>query len=108
MKKKEDKNLMIGRPEDSAHNYAINLIEKLQEPDRKNPIAKNVENEFESNTCSVCFELMIPPYKPMILFPCGHDLCKVCLFVNGEQKRDTYKLKISSCPLCRKKIDNYA
>jgi hypothetical protein len=42
---------------------------------------------------------MIPPNIPMILFPCGHNICKICLM--NEIK------KLKTCPLCRAVIDNW-
>ena len=54
---------------------------------------------------------MIPPERqPMILFPCGHNLCKDCLFEHppkGQIKKNL-KLKLEKCSLCRQKIESYA
>jgi len=36
--------------------------------------------EIESHTCPICYELMrAPTHSPMILFPCGHSFCALCL-----------------------------
>jgi hypothetical protein len=54
---------------------------------------------------------MLPPDRnPIILFPCGHNLCKECLFEyppNG-QIRKGLKLKLNKCTLCRQIIESYA
>lgn len=51
---------------------------------------------------------MIPPDNiPYILFPCGHNVCKVCLFVDGDQKRDVYKQRLFKCPQCKAAINNF-
>ena len=55
--------------------------------------------------------MMLPPDKqPMILFPCGHNLCKDCLFNDPPkaQIKMGLKLKLDKCPLCRQKIESYA
>ena len=42
MKRKEqNSSFHDGKPEENAHNYAIKLIEKLQEPERKENPLKN-------------------------------------------------------------------
>ena len=54
---------------------------------------------------------MIPPLRnPIILFPCGHNICKDCLFERppqGQLKKNM-KLKLDKCSLCRQKIESYA
>ncbi len=54
---------------------------------------------------------MIPPERqPIILFPCGHNICKDCLFEHppkGQIKKNQ-KLKLDKCTLCRQKIESYA
>ena len=54
---------------------------------------------------------MIPPLRnPIILFPCGHNICKECLFERppqGQLKKNL-KLKLDKCSLCRQKIESYA
>jgi hypothetical protein len=55
--------------------------------------------ELESHSCSICYELMEPPDRsPILLFPCGHTLCKACL----NQHQATAKAK--TCALCRAPI----
>jgi len=62
-----------------------------------------ISKELESNSCLICYELMVPPKKkPMLLFPCGHTLCAECL----EQYHKQHLKKI--CPYCRAKIQNQA
>jgi hypothetical protein len=72
---------------------------------------KQISHEIESNVCSICLELMIPPERqPIILFPCGHNLCKDCIFEyppKGPIKKNL-KLKLDKCTLCRQKIESYA
>lgn len=50
--------------------------------------------------------MMVPPSIPYVLFPCGHNICKICLFVDGDKKRDVYKLRINKCPQCKVLITN--
>lgn len=73
-------------------NYAANLIQKISDPMGKNndkqakQLSKKMGSEIESNICSICLDLMIPPeHQPVILFPCGHNLCKDCLFEHPPQ-----------------------
>jgi hypothetical protein len=51
---------------------------------------------------------MLPPYNPILLFPCGHSLCKMCLFVNPHDRRDHFVLKLQKCPMCRQSITSHA
>ena len=54
-------------------------------------------------TCPVCLELMMPPERsPMLLFPCGHTFCVLCLRPTIPSRQ----LKI--CPLCRAQISSHA
>jgi len=47
---------------------------------------KTIAKEIESNTCPICYELMIPPnYSPILLFPCGHTFCKACVMHQGTK-----------------------
>ena len=64
---------------------------------------KTIAKELESNTCPICYELMVPPnYSPTMLFPCGHTFCKGCVNIqNGHRK-------LTNCPFCRKKIQSHA
>lgn len=63
---------------------------------------KTISKEIETNTCSICYELMVPPtYSPIILFPCGHTLCKACVY------RGT-KNPLPKCPMCRNKVQSSA
>ena len=49
---------------------------------------------------------MIPPQIPYLLFPCGHNLCKNCLFRFPDKQNKL--LNVDKCPMCRRKIDSYA
>jgi hypothetical protein len=53
---------------------------------------------------------MIPPVnQPMILIPCGHNLCKSCIYSDAHiPNKIKYTLKIDKCPLCRNKIESHA
>lgn len=88
-------------------NYAVNLAKKIREPNLDVKMTKEVKNELSSNICSICLELMIPPnHQPMLLFPCGHNLCRSCLFEDvpkGYSKKEP-KRQHTSCPLCRQVI----
>jgi len=40
---------------------------------RNNPLEKTISKEIETNTCPICYDLMVPPRNsPILLFPCGH------------------------------------
>jgi hypothetical protein len=47
-------------------------------------------------------DLFLPPdHSPILLFPCGHTFCKICL--------KTFKQKSGrKCPFCRVKIESQA
>lgn len=49
------------------------------------------EDEDDSNTCEICFEL-----DKNTLLNCGHKFCGVCLIKNTNNK----------CPMCRTEITN--
>jgi len=60
-------------------------------------------DEKDINTCSICFELMLPKDRsPTLLFPCGHTFCKLCLASNA--KKSGKKV----CPWCRTAIESQA
>jgi len=63
---------------------------------------KTIAKELETNTCPICYELMLPPINsPILLFPCGHTFCNKCL-------KDHSKKNGFICPLCRKPIKSQA
>eukprot|EP01017_Pseudomicrothorax_dubius_P008115 TRINITY_DN12641_c0_g1_i2.p1 TRINITY_DN12641_c0_g1~~TRINITY_DN12641_c0_g1_i2.p1 ORF type:complete len:329 (-),score=85.81 TRINITY_DN12641_c0_g1_i2:34-1020(-) len=63
---------------------------------------KMISKELESNTCGICYELMLPPtHSPLLLFPCGHTFCKACMI--GPDKQFLKK-----CPVCRVEIRSHA
>ncbi|XP_064648364.1 uncharacterized protein LOC135500684 [Lineus longissimus] len=37
------------------------------------------DDQYDSHICPVCRQLMVSPYVPMLLIPCGHTGCKSCL-----------------------------
>lgn len=60
-------------------------------------------DEKDTNTCSICFELMLPKDRsPTLLFPCGHTFCKICLASNAK------KTGKKVCPWCRTVIESQA
>jgi Zinc finger, C3HC4 type (RING finger) len=93
-----------GMPSLSASELVNALTDKItsQLPKSQKKIDKSVADEVETNTCSICFELMLPKaHSPILLFPCGHTFCKECVehaFRSGQKK----------CPWCREKITSHA
>eukprot|EP00002_Diphylleia_rotans_P021120 TRINITY_DN4110_c0_g1_i1.p1 TRINITY_DN4110_c0_g1~~TRINITY_DN4110_c0_g1_i1.p1 ORF type:complete len:483 (+),score=127.36 TRINITY_DN4110_c0_g1_i1:44-1492(+) len=66
-------------------------------------VEKFLENEAENHSCSICYQLMVPPtHGPIILYPCGHTFCSLCInnHLSVNQKK--------TCPYCRKEITSYA
>lgn len=65
---------------------------------------------LQSHTCPVCMSIMNAKaqaedkidHSPMLLFPCGHTLCTLC--VNEYMK----KMGRQTCPYCRSKIERCA
>ena len=63
---------------------------------------KTISKEIETNTCPICYELMVPPKNsPILLFPCGHTFCKVCVYMQNNKQ-------IQKCPCCRAVIKSSA
>lgn len=99
--------------QEGVENYAANLIQKISDPTshrnakQQKQLSDKIGSEIESNICSICLELMLPPDRqPIILFPCGHNLCKECLFQHppsGPIKKNQ-PLRIDKCTMCRVKI----
>ncbi|KAJ4463026.1 putative zinc finger protein [Paratrimastix pyriformis] len=59
--------------------------------------------ELQSNTCPICYELMAPPDKnPVLLFPCGHTFCALCLASHIKAHSPP------RCPYCRQDIVSQA
>lgn len=53
-----------------------------------------LSSELTSYSCQICFELMAPPHRPpVLLFPCGHSFCKMCMERPGPSS--------TKCPYCR-------
>lgn len=66
-------------------------------------LERSQADEKDTNTCSICFELMLPKDRsPTLLFPCGHTFCKLCLASNA--KKSGKKV----CPWCRTAIESQA
>lgn len=92
-------------PEFNSADMVNALTDKLvsQLPAAQKKIEKNIADELETNTCSICFELMLPKeHSPILLFPCGHTFCKKCL--DDNLKKTGRKI----CPWCRAKIKSTA
>jgi len=65
-------------------------------------IEKAISKEIESNTCPICLELMLPPeHSPILLFPCGHTFCRVCITAHTQKNK-------MACPYCRARIGSQA
>ena len=88
----------------------LKLSEKLQNElnnnrkcneNRDNRLEKNLSKEIETNTCPICYELMVPPRNsPILLFPCGHTFCKSCVGTNNKN--------VQKCPCCRAAVKSSA
>ncbi len=69
-------------------------------------IEKMLQDQLSAHCCPVCMFTMAPSelsedqsdHSPLLLFPCGHNLCKLCV----------EKIKKPSCPYCRAKIEHRA
>lgn len=88
----------------TAGDLVNQLTDKLTQgfPKSQKNIEKAVASEMETNTCSICFELMLPKiHSPILLFPCGHTFCKECIEHNQRSGK-------RNCPWCREKIVSQA
>ena len=91
-------------PDLSSADLVNALTDKITSkmPRNQKNIEKGVANEIETNTCSICFELMLPKlHSPILLFPCGHTFCKECIEHN-------FKTNGKKCPWCREKVASHA
>ena len=60
-------------------------------------------SEVSRQQCPVCFDLMAPPERtPMMLFPCGHTFCAMCINAHMKAHRK------DTCPCCRESIQGQA
>ena len=67
------------------------------------PLSEYLASELDSHSCAICYERMDPPDRsPMLLFPCGHTLCRQCLTSHLA------KAPKKTCPLCRAVIQSQA
>lgn len=80
------------------HTRAVNRSEA------EDSVERYLTGEMASQTCSICMELMVSPRTPMMLFPCGHTFCSVCIETN-QAKGGAGKNK---CPYCRATIESKA
>ena len=84
----------------------VNLLtEKLTSkmPVNQQKIERGMADEMETNTCSICYELMLPKeHSPMLLFPCGHTFCRKCLDDNAKKNGK------KKCMWCRAHIQSAA
>ena len=74
---------------------------------------KTISKEIETNTCPICYELMVPPKNsPILLFPCGHTFCKVCVYSQNNNpqiyKSQNNSSQIQKCPCCRSPVKSSA
>ncbi|KAL3142968.1 hypothetical protein ABBQ38_003251 [Trebouxia sp. C0009 RCD-2024] len=66
-------------------------------------IEGSLVQEIESHTCPICYELMVAPQNaPILLFPCGHSFCSVCIASHTQRHRKRL------CPCCRELIQSQA
>ncbi|KAK9829094.1 hypothetical protein WJX72_003861 [[Myrmecia] bisecta] len=60
-------------------------------------LAKEIESQA---ICPICLDEMVPPKRaPVLLFPCGHSFCSVCISSHMQQHGKSH------CPCCRMKIE---
>lgn len=84
-------------------NKLADRIASNRQPQSRDDLPKSVADEIDANTCSICLETMLPPgNSPVILFPCGHTICKEC--VNRIDKMSKNK----QCPCCKAKVTSTA
>lgn len=68
--------------------------------------SRNLElSSFESYLCPACDKLMI---LPVVLHPCGHTICRVCLERGTTCQSDSpsraESLYVTTCPLCTSEV----
>ncbi len=66
-----------------------------------------LQSELSSHTCKICFEIMVSPeHTPILLFPCGHTFCTVCIEAHTAQPKPNSAARNvnKSCPYCREPI----
>lgn len=72
-----------------------------------------LQSELSSHTCKICFEIMTSPgHTPILLFPCGHTFCTVCVAAHtGSSSTSITSLSSGGnkgCPYCRTPITSKA
>ncbi len=73
-----------------------------------------VSRELSSFCCPICYEIMAPPNRlPMLLFPCGHTFCQLCLEQHIQRRAVSASTMTTSgggrsCPYCRETIESRA
>ena len=68
-----------------------------------------LEGELSTHTCKICFELMTSPnHTPILLFPCGHTFCQLCMDTHTGTRASAQHHNTSAssnnaktCPYCR-------
>lgn len=89
--------------EASVHTRGVRRIVAVASMSSSSSVSAYLDGELESHACSICYELMEPPVRsPILLFPCGHTLCKDCLAHHLAASR------ASTCALCRAPIKSQA
>lgn len=81
-----------------------------------------LEAELSTHTCKICFELMTSPvHTPILLFPCGHTFCQLCMDTHmtgtassgkgastGASSVRSAPNSKKTCPYCRVVIESRA
>eukprot|EP01025_Chloroclados_australasicus_P019051 TRINITY_DN2022_c0_g2_i1.p2 TRINITY_DN2022_c0_g2~~TRINITY_DN2022_c0_g2_i1.p2 ORF type:complete len:312 (-),score=46.39 TRINITY_DN2022_c0_g2_i1:742-1677(-) len=79
------------------------ILEEMKNDTAGQKYERFLAAEIESHTCPICYELMVAPKNaPILLYPCGHSFCKVCV----DSHRNSYHK--DQCPCCRVKIEAQA
>lgn len=59
-----------------------------------------LQEELQTHVCKICFEVMLSPHHtPILLFPCGHTFCKLCMDTNASVAGKSGGG--GKCPFCR-------
>jgi hypothetical protein len=59
-----------------------------------------LQEELQTHVCKICFEVMLSPdHTPILLFPCGHTFCKLCMDTNASVAGKSGGG--GKCPFCR-------
>lgn len=66
------------------------------------------KNDIIDYLCCGCCQTMVEPRNPFILFPCGHNICRLCLFGDDKGREKSRNMRIKECKKCGVKITNCA